>query len=133
MQEHKPLQNLPVKVYRTQDHLTVAAPMPGLEPEDILVELTDNGQLILHADRRAMLKHAKEVLLDEWGVGGYHRELTLPEKVDGEHANVTYGNGVLVVALLSSHETIPARITLVKTRTDHGEYIGNVGGHPLED
>jgi HSP20 family protein len=47
MQEQAPLQNLPVKVYRTHDHLTVAAPMPGLEPEDILVEVTENGQLIL--------------------------------------------------------------------------------------
>ncbi len=133
MQEQTPLQFLPVKAYRMHDHLTVAAPMPGLEPEDILVEVTESGQLILHADRRATLKGVKEVLLNEWEAGGYHRELNLPEKVDGEHANVTYGNGVLVVALLASHETIPARITLVKTRTDHGEYIGNVGGHPLED
>jgi HSP20 family protein len=133
MQEQTPLQNLPVKVYRTQVHLTIAAPMPGLEPEDILVEVTEDGQLILHADRRAMLKDAKEILLDEWEVGGYHRELTLPEKVDGEHANVTYGNGVLVVALLASQETVPARITLSKTSTAHGEYIGNKGGHPQEE
>jgi HSP20 family protein len=129
MQEQLPLQNLPVKVYRTQDHLTVAAPLPGLEPEDILVEVTEDGHVILHADRRAMLKDVKEVLLDEWEVGGYHRELSLPEQVDGEHANVTYGNGVLVVALLASQETVPARITLSKTRTAHGEYIGNKGGH----
>jgi HSP20 family protein len=130
MQEHKPLQHLPVKVYRTHDHLTVAAPMAGLEPEDILVEVTENGQLILHGDKRATLKDVKEVLLDEWDAGGYHRELTLPEGVDGEHANVTYGNGILVVALQVNQKTIPARITLSKTRTAHGEYIGNTGGHP---
>jgi len=133
MQDQTPLQHLPVKVYRTHEHLTVAAPMPGLEPEDILVEVTEDGQLILHADRRATLKDAKEILLDEWEVGGYHRELTLPEKVDGEHANVTYGNGVLVVALLANQETVPARITLSKTSTAHGEYIGNKGGHPEEE
>jgi HSP20 family protein len=132
MQEQAPLQNLPVKVYRTHDHLTVAAPMPGLEPEDILVEVTENGQLILHADRRATLKNVKEVLLNEWEAGGFHRELTLPESVDGEHANVTYGNGVLVVALLASPDMVPARITLTKTGTAHGEYTGNIGGHPQE-
>jgi HSP20 family protein len=131
MQEAPP-QSLPVKVYRTLDHLTVAAPMPGLEPEDILVEVTEQGQLILHGGRRATLKEVKEVLLDEWNVGPYHRELVLPEPVDGEHANITYGNGVLVVALLLSQEMLPARITLEKTGTAHGEYRGNIGGHLQE-
>src|SRR2546422_11530224 len=115
MQEATNPQSLPVKVYRTHDHLTVAAPMPGLEPEDILVEVTEQGQLILHGDRRGSLKEVKEVLLDEWNVGPYHRELVLPEPVDGEHANITYGNGVLVVAFLLSQEMQPARITLEKT------------------
>lgn len=132
MQEQTPLQNLPVKVYRMHDHLTIAAPMPGLEPEDIFIEVTESGQLILHADRRATLKDVKEVLLDEWGVGGYHREIALPENVDGEHANVTYGNGVLVVALEQSQQMVPARITLSKTGTAHGEYVGNIGGHAEE-
>lgn len=132
MPELTDFQLIPVNMYRTLDHLTVAAPMPGLEPEDILVELTEQGQLIIHGDVRGTLKGAKEVLLNEWNVGGYHRELTLPEAVDGEHANVTYGNGVLVIALLSSQNTLPARITLAKTGTAHGEYRGNTGGHPQE-
>jgi HSP20 family protein len=132
MQEQTKLQPIPVKIYRTHDHLTVAAPMPGLEPEDILVEVTENGQLILHGDIRAALKDDKEVLLDEWNVGGYHRELSLPNTVDGEHANVTYGNGVLVVAFLRSQEMHPALITLAKTGIAHGEYRGNIGGH-LQD
>jgi len=129
MQEQTQLQPIPVKIYRTHDHLTVAAPMPGLEPEDILVEVTENGQLILHGDMRAALKDDKEVLLDEWNVGGYHRELILPVAVDGEHDNVAYGNGVLVVAFHLSQETQPARITLTKTGIAHGEYRGNIGGH----
>ena len=131
MQEQTPLQFLPVKVYRMHDHLTVAAPMPGLEPEDILVEVTESGQLILHADRRATLKGVKEVLLNEWEAGGYHRELNLPEKVDGEHANVTYGNGVLVVAMPISDEMIPGRLTLETIGPAHGEHVGNIG-HGLE-
>ena len=132
MQEATNPQSLPVKLYRMHDHLTVAAPMPGLEPEDILVEVTEQGQLILHGDRRGTLKEVKEVLLDEWNVGPYHRELVLPEPVDGEHANITYGNGILVVALLLSQEMQPARITLAKTGPAHGEYRGNIGGH-LQD
>lgn len=132
MPEPSEFQPIPVNMYRTQDHLTVAAAMPGLEPEDILVEVTEQNQLIIHADLRGTLKEAKEILLNEWNVGGSHRELTLPDPVDGEHANVTYGNGVLVIALLSSQQTQPARITLTRTGTMHGEYRGNKGGHLQE-
>jgi len=130
MPEKPELQPALVKMYRTADHLTIAALMPGLEADNILVEITEDGQLILHGDVRAALKNIKEVLLDEWSAGGYHRELALPESVDGEHANVTYGNGVLVIMFLPSEETIPARITLTNTGHAHGEYRGNVGGHP---
>ena len=130
MQEKPELHPTLVKMYRTADHLTIAALMPGLEADDILVQVTEEGQLILHGDVRATLKNIKEVLLDEWSAGGYHRELTLPEPVDGEHANVTYGNGVLVIMFLPSPETRPARITLTSTGHAHGEYRGNVGGHP---
>ena len=48
MQEQAKLQQIPVKVYRTLDRLMAAAPMPGLQPEDILVEVKEGGHLILH-------------------------------------------------------------------------------------
>src|SRR5438309_7580366 len=97
MQEQMKQQHIPVKVYRTAERLMIAAPMPGLEPENMLVEVTHDGRLILHGDQRAMLKEVKELLVDEWSVGVYHRELALPVPVNAVCANVTYGNGVLLV------------------------------------
>jgi Hsp20/alpha crystallin family len=73
----------------------IAAPMAGLEPENISAEVTADGRLILHGSLRSMLKEVKELLLDEWSVGVYHRELVLPVTVDAVCASVTYGNGVL--------------------------------------
>jgi HSP20 family protein len=128
MQEEGKIQQIPVKMYRTPDRLMVAAPMPGMEPGDILVEITENGVLILHGALRGVLKDiTKELLMDEWSVGDYHRELKLPDTVDGEHANVTYGNGVLVVAMPTSDETYPGRLTLQTVSPAHGEHMGNVG------
>ena len=129
MQEQAKIQQIPVKVYRTSDRLMVAAPMPGLQPEDILVEVTGDGHLILQAVVRAMLKDVKELLLDEWSVGSYYREVLLPDAVDAEQANVTYGNGVLVVALPISDHTRAARLTLDTVGPAHGERAGNAG-HP---
>src|SRR5579872_3393485 len=112
MHEQVKQQHIPVKVYRTDKRVMIAAPMAGLEPENIVVEVTDDGHLILHGDQRSMLKDVKQLLLDEWSVGVYHRELALPVPVDAACANVTYGNGVLTVTLPISDQTFPARLTL---------------------
>ena len=124
------MQRVPVKLYRTPDRVTVAAPTPGLMPEDIVVEVTGDARLILHGELRGALKDDKEVLLDEWQVGGYHRELALPAAVDGELATVTYGNGVLVVALPVADRTRPARLTLEAVEVGHAERVGSAG-HPV--
>jgi HSP20 family protein len=101
--------------------------MPGLEPEDITIEVTADGHLILSGVLRGMLKDIKELLLDEWSVGGYYRDLVLPVTVDGRQANVTYGNGVLVIALPLSQQTHPAHVSMEKVGPAHGERIGHSG------
>src|SRR5436309_15951658 len=109
MQEQVKVQQIPVKVYRSPDRLMVAAPMPGLEPEDVLVRVTDDGQLILQGELRGMLKNVKELLTDEWSVGGYYRELPLPDAGDGIHVSVTYGDGVVVSVRPISSRTTAAK------------------------
>ncbi|WP_069804953.1 Hsp20/alpha crystallin family protein [Thermogemmatispora onikobensis] len=127
MQERLKIHHVPVKVYRSDERLVVAAPMPGMEPEDIHIELQEDGRLILHGDVRALLKEVKELLIDEWSIGAYHRELQLTQPVDGERANVTYGNGVLVVALPLSTAMRPAHLTLAAHGQAHGLHQGGAG------
>jgi len=131
MQEQLKQQPIPVKVYRTDERLMVAAPMPGLEPENIVVEVTADARLLLHGDLRGALKEVKELLLDEWSVGIYHRELVLPIPVNAMCANVTYGNGVLLVTLPISQQTHPARLVLERITPTHGERKGNAGHPPI--
>lgn len=126
MQEQAKIQPIPIKMYRTPDRLMIAAPMAGSEPEDILVKVTENN-VVMQGDIRGLLKDGKELLIDEWSAGSYYREVQLPNPVDGEHANVTYGNGVLVVNLPISEKTVPATLILEKTGIAHGERVGNAG------
>ena len=129
MTEH---QSVPVKVYRSRDLLTVAAPMAGLGAEDITVEVTDDGRLVLDGRLcavpkldRGRLEGANDVLVNEWMLGPYHRELALGTPVDGPAATVTYGNGVLVVALPVAETTRPARLSLESIGPTRGERAGN--------
>jgi HSP20 family protein len=127
MQEQPKIQQVPVKVYRSDDRLMVAAPMPGLEPSDIVVEVTEDGYMVMQGELRGLLKNVKDLLVDEWSVGSYYRELALPDSVDAQRANVTYGNGVLVLAFPISDHTVAARLTLDTVGPAHGERLGNAG------
>jgi HSP20 family protein len=118
--EKAKIQQVPLKVYQAEDRLTVAAPMAGMEPEDLAIEITDDGRLLLDGKVRGLLKDVKVLLLDEWSVGAYYRDYLLPEPVDGSQATATYGNGVLVVTFPLANRFVPARLTLSSNGVAHG-------------
>lgn len=132
MQEELKEQEIPVKVYRTKDRLMVVAPLPGLEPENIQVQVTADGNLIIRGELRGALKDVKELLIDEWSIGGYHRQLQLPTAVNAESANLSYGNGVLAIAFPITDQVKPAMLTLARVAPTHGQRWGNAG-HPPTD
>ena len=118
--EDRQPQRLPVKLYRTHELVTIAAPMPGLGPGDVAAAVTPDrrlvivGRLCTDADESCgtLKQPQKQVLLDEWEVGPYRREIELPVNVDAERATLTYGNGILVIALPVATEMRPGRLTL---------------------
>lgn len=120
-------QPVPIKMYRRGDRLTVAAALPGAEPEDLEVELTAEGRLALRGRMRGQSENEAEILLDEWSSGPYERELELPVPVDAELANVTYNNGVLVVVLPIAENVRPGRLRMDRVGSAHGERIGSHG------
>ena len=120
-------QNVPVKIYRSPLRVMVAVPMPGLEPTDISVEITPLPALVIQGRQRGELKGIKDELLNEWSAGEYERLIALPTAVNGQLANVTYGNGVLVVALPIADQTQPARLTLTALSATRGLHAGNMG------
>lgn len=128
MHEQAKIQNIPLKVYRSSDRIMVATPMAGLQPEDIIVQVSEKGHVVIKGKMRGMLKDIKELLVDEWSVGTYYREFDLDVAVDAAHANLNYGNGVLVIAFpLSAAKTIPAELRMEHIGVDRGERSGNAG------
>jgi HSP20 family protein len=62
---------------RTADIVTAAAPMPGLEADNILVEVTAGGRLVLRGSLRGALKDVKERLVEEWSAASHTRTARL--------------------------------------------------------
>ncbi len=44
---------VPITLYRSIERVMVAAPMPGLEPDDITVEIDAGGTIRLQGDQRS--------------------------------------------------------------------------------
>lgn len=127
-------QSVPVRVYQTNDCLMVAAPLPGLEPENISVTIAGDC-VTIRGEERGPGQHERDLLVAEWTIGPYYREVVLPQPVNGALTNATYGNGVLVLALPKlAHEQpgTPAEFQLQAITATHGERVGHAGSaiHP---
>ena len=124
-----PNHQLPVRIYRKENQFVVAAPLPGLEPEDISITIEGN-RIVIDGKERGPRQHLLDLIETGWTIGPYRRECELPESVDGSLANATYGNGVLVLTLpKAAAEDKPLRteFTLQPVRLAGGEHIGHMG------
>jgi HSP20 family protein len=106
-------QRIPVRIHRSNDRVTLSAPMPGLAPEDISITISD-ASVTIRGEDHSPGQHDLDLILNEWTIGPYEREVTLPQKVRGDLANATYGNGVLVLSMPTA---------------EPGEKVGDVSFH----
>ena len=122
-------QTIPVRIYDAEEQLVLAAPLPGLEPENISVTLAGN-KVAIRGEERGPGQHRRDVIMDEWTIGPYYREVTLPQPVDGNLTNATYGNGVLVLSMpkrSDANASSGASFRLHPVDAIHGERIGHTG------
>lgn len=122
-------QTIPVRVYRGDEHIMLAAPLPGLEPENISVEISGDT-IRIQGDERGPGQRDREMIIEEWAIGPYFREVKLPEFVDAELTNATYGNGILVLSMPKCKHTQPdthASFRLHPVDSTRGERIGHAG------
>jgi HSP20 family molecular chaperone IbpA len=111
---------LPMRLYFTEDLVTAAVPLPGMNAGDITVTITGDGMLEIRADHCRphddacghLKSPTKGVVLDEWRLDPVYRAVPVPRPVDASRGHVTHGNGVLVVALPIAEATIPATLAV---------------------
>lgn len=115
-QNENAAQAIPVNIFQAGDNVVVFAPMPGLQPEDVEMHVTENV-LHIHGNKRGS-EERRDLLLHEWTVGPYHRSVPLPEDVEVESARASLDNGVLVVTFNKSERSKPRRIQ-VRSGSSH--------------
>lgn len=94
----------PVDLYEDKDNATVRAELPGINRDDIQIELVD-GSLTIKATRRTGEG-------DEATATDYTRVITVPDTVQIDQVTASSENGVLTVTLPKRAETKPRKITI---------------------
>lgn len=125
----QPQQSVPVQVHQADDRIVLAAPMPGLDPQDITVTIAGN-RVTIRGEYRGSRQDMPEVILSEWTVGPYYREVVLPQPVSGPLTNASYGNGVLVLSMPKLQEGAEGGYTefqLEVVEATKGQRVGHTG------
>ena len=101
-----------IEVVQQGGELKVHAELPGLKPEDVKVEVTDDA-LVIQGERKYEHEDKKGgVYRSERRYGQFYREISLPEGANAEQAKASFKDGVLEVVLpvpeaKSNRRTIP--------------------------
>ena len=88
-----------VDLIEQDDKLIVRADMPGIKPEDIRVEVSDDVLTIRGEHVQDKEKKGEHFLRRERSYRSFARSLTLPPKIDPKAIEATTHDGVLEVAV----------------------------------
>lgn len=107
--------SLALDVAEDADNYVVKASVPGINPDDIEITLTDNVLTI-----KGEVKEETETKETNWHVrerryGSFMRSVTLPAPVEADKVEATNEHGVLTLRLPKAEAVKPKRITVKNT------------------
>jgi len=88
-----------VEIFEQDGNLVVYAELPGLNKEDVRVEVTDQGLVIQGERRREQEENRQGFYRSERSYGSFYRLIPLSEEVNAEEARANFNNGILEVTL----------------------------------
>jgi len=105
-----------VEVFERDNNLVVRAELPGLDKDDVKVELTDDGLVIEGERKREHEERLEGGYRSEIEYGRFYRMIPLPEGVNVDQAQARMNNGVLEVMVPMAEVRRPRRSIPVETR-----------------
>jgi HSP20 family protein len=88
-----------IEVSESDGNYVVRAELPGMKPEDVKVEMTDEA-LVLEGDRKEEREENQGgIRRTELHYGHFYRSVPLPEGANAEQAQARFENGVLEITI----------------------------------
>lgn len=93
-----------VDVTETEDELRITAELPGMEENDVEIELSGNQLTVRGEKKEEREETKKDYHISERRYGSFRRSLQVPDTVDTEKIDAKMKNGVLTVVLPKTEE-----------------------------
>lgn len=105
------------EIVRDGDDALIRLELAGVDVDkDVNVEL-DNGQLVIHGERRDERSEDEDGrLLREVRYGSFRRSFRLPEHVTKDAISATYDKGVLTVRVAGAYKSAESQRIAIETK-----------------
>jgi HSP20 family protein len=99
-----------VDIFDTQEELVLLADMPGVDAENIEIDLRDDTLTIL--GKVTVARQEGQELLSEYKTGNYFRTFRITEVVDRSKITASIADGVLKLVLPKVEKAVPRKIPI---------------------
>jgi HSP20 family protein len=99
-----------IDIHQDENNVTINAEVPGCEPDDIDISISDNTLTITGEKKLESEKKEKGYYHLERTYGNFRRELTLPSDIDTEKIDASCKNGVLSITLPKTEKAKPLKV-----------------------
>lgn len=105
-----------VNVYEDKDNIIVEAPLAGIDPNKVDIEIEDSVLKISGSSesKSEVEDNDRHYYRKEIRSGSFYRAVALPKSVEGSRADASFKNGILTVTIPKSEAAKPRTIK-VKT------------------
>jgi HSP20 family protein len=121
-----------VEMFERDGQLVVRADLPGVNKDDVRVELTDDALIIEGEREQKQEENRAGFYRSERIYGHFFREIPLPEGVDTENARVTFNNGVLEISMPAPQQQQRSRQLEIEEGQSGGTQAQAQGGEQAQ-
>lgn len=88
-----------IDLVETDKEVIATVEMPGLDKEDIKINLTEDKLEISAETKHEEEKKEKGYIYKERRSGSYYRVVSLPSSIDSDNSKASYNNGILQITM----------------------------------
>ncbi len=100
-----------VDISEGPEELVVHADLPGVRSQDIDIDFKD-GLLTIHGKAERRQPEETSFVLNEYGIGDFHRTFQVSEQIDAGRINAALKDGVLTLRLPKVERVKPRKIAV---------------------
>ncbi|PCJ33692.1 MAG: hypothetical protein COA99_15390 [Moraxellaceae bacterium] len=100
-----------VDINESEDSFHIVMDLPGIQPENVSIEIEDN-QLKISGERTQPSNDSNKSHHNERVIGAFSRQFRLPKDADVTQVNASFDLGVLSIEIAKQEESKPRKISI---------------------